>query len=416
MRPGMTTQPVASMSSCARDVGNADHPTRRGCAAASRTLRASTACSACVAASASASRRAPRFEAPLEQGRNGLAVHVPPSTTRVYFRIGGLAPGRCHVDTRASTATGARGEVRFDRISRALYATDASVYRSSRRASSSRAARGRGARRAAGGGTSDDHHRARRRHVAGRAGDWRRAGARHVEVPQSHPRGERDERWARVEPGVVLDDLNAHLKPHGLRFAPDLSSSSRATVGGMMANNSSGARSIVYGKTIDHVLEQHVVLADGRRSRTSPGVRCDASTRHGAATRSRLAPIAPFRGLPLTHADEIARRFPKVLRRVGGYNLDAFVDAARPVDLTRIMVGSEGTLGIVVEAQDSAGAAADRAGRAGGRVRARARCACRDALGAHPWSLGGRGDGRVHPRAHARVAGARRGAPRGLLR
>ena len=63
---------------------------------------------------------------------------------------------------------------------------------------------------------------------------------------------------------MVLDDLNAHLKPHGLRFAMDLSSSSRATLGGMMANNSSGARSLVYGKTIDHVHEQHAVLADGR--------------------------------------------------------------------------------------------------------------------------------------------------------
>ena len=71
------------------------------------------------------------------------------------------------------------------------------------------------------------------------------------------------ERWARVEPGVVLDELNAHLRPYGLKFAPDVSTSNRATLGGMMANNSSGAHSLVYGKTIDHVLEQQVVLADG---------------------------------------------------------------------------------------------------------------------------------------------------------
>src|SRR4029079_16563550 len=71
------------------------------------------------------------------------------------------------------------------------------------------------------------------------------------------------ERWARIEPGVVLDELNAQLKPHGLRFAPDISTASRATVGGMIANNSSGARSVLYGKTIDHVRELHVVLADG---------------------------------------------------------------------------------------------------------------------------------------------------------
>src|SRR5207248_2638058 len=72
-----------------------------------------------------------------------------------------------------------------------------------------------------------------------------------------------EERWARVEPGVVLDELNAQLAPLGLRFAPDISTASRATVGGMMANNSAGARSVLYGKTIDHVLEQTVLLSDG---------------------------------------------------------------------------------------------------------------------------------------------------------
>ena len=72
-----------------------------------------------------------------------------------------------------------------------------------------------------------------------------------------------EQQWVRVEPGVVLDELNAQLRPHGLRFAPDVSTASRATVGGMMANNSSGARSVIYGKTIDHVIEQEVVLSDG---------------------------------------------------------------------------------------------------------------------------------------------------------
>ena len=68
------------------------------------------------------------------------------------------------------------------------------------------------------------------------------------------------ERWVRVQPGIVLDELNAQLKSHGLRFAPDISTASRATIGGMMANNSSGARSVLYGKTIDHVLEQEALL------------------------------------------------------------------------------------------------------------------------------------------------------------
>src|SRR4029450_769235 len=78
------------------------------------------------------------------------------------------------------------------------------------------------------------------------------------------------ERWARVEPGIVLDELNARLRPHGLRFATDISTASRATVGGMISNNSSGARSVLYGKTIDHVLELHVVLADGSTAHFRP--------------------------------------------------------------------------------------------------------------------------------------------------
>ena len=72
-----------------------------------------------------------------------------------------------------------------------------------------------------------------------------------------------EERWARIQPGVVLDELNAQLRPHGLWFAPDLSPSNRATLGGMMGNNASGARSIVYGRTVEHVLEMQAVLPDG---------------------------------------------------------------------------------------------------------------------------------------------------------
>src|SRR5262249_59988872 len=72
-----------------------------------------------------------------------------------------------------------------------------------------------------------------------------------------------EERWARVQPGCVLDDLNREVQPLGLHFPIDISTSDRATLGGMIANNSSGTHSVVYGKTIDHVLELRVVLADG---------------------------------------------------------------------------------------------------------------------------------------------------------
>src|SRR5262249_16328015 len=78
------------------------------------------------------------------------------------------------------------------------------------------------------------------------------------------------EKWVRVEPGCVLDDLNHHVKPHGLQFAPDISTANRATIGGMIANNSSGTHSLIHGKTIDHVLELTVLLADGSVVQSQP--------------------------------------------------------------------------------------------------------------------------------------------------
>src|SRR5688572_13860765 len=243
------------------------------------------------------------------------------------------------------------GEVRFDRVSRALYSTDASVYQIEplgvvipKSAEAVVRAVTIAARHGVpitprGGGTSQ----AGQSIGAGLVLDTSKYLNRVIEV---NP----DERWARVEPGVVLDDLNAMLRQHQLRFAPDVSSASRATVGGMMANNSSGARSVLYGKTIDHVLEQRVVLADGSLAHFHP---LDAGQSSRAQQGDSLEARA-YRGIPelaIRHAAEIDRRFPKVLRRVGGYNLDAFVDPSRPVDLTRIIVGSEGTLGFIVEAR-----------------------------------------------------------------
>src|ERR687895_2746422 len=156
------------------------------------------------------------------------------------------------------------GEVRFDKVSRALYATDASVYQieplgvvlPKSRDDLIRlvriCARFRCPLTMRGGGTSQ----AGQAIGAGLIADTSKYLNRVLEVNAA-------ERWARVEPGVVLDELNAALRPHNVRFAPDISTASRATVGGMMANNSCGARSVLYGKTIDHVLEQEVVLSDG---------------------------------------------------------------------------------------------------------------------------------------------------------
>jgi FAD/FMN-containing dehydrogenase/Fe-S oxidoreductase len=243
------------------------------------------------------------------------------------------------------------GEVRFDKRSRALYSTDASVYqieplgvvipRSTEaviRAVTIAADHGVPIT-PRGGGTSQ----AGQSIGSGLVLDTSKYLNRILEI---NP----DQRWVRVEPGVVLDELNAALLPYRLRFAPDVSSASRATVGGMMANNSSGARSVLYGKTIDHVREQRVVLADGSLAHFRP-LRGDDYVRaqRGDSIEARAYRMVPELGR--RHAAEIARRFPRVLRRVGGYNLDAFVDPASSIDLTRIMVGSEGTLGFIVDAR-----------------------------------------------------------------
>jgi FAD/FMN-containing dehydrogenase/Fe-S oxidoreductase len=243
------------------------------------------------------------------------------------------------------------GEVRFDKVTRALYSTDASVYQIEPVG-------------VVVAKTRDDLVRTVqlcRRHkcpVTMRGGGTSQAGQAigHGIIIDTSKYFNRllelnaGERWARVEPGIVLDELNAALKPHGLRFAPDISTASRATVGGMMANNSSGARSVLYGKTIDHVLEQHVLLSDGSIARFRPLDRAELdAVSEGPALEA--ACYREVRAVVAECRDEIARRYPKVLRRVGGYNLDAFVCDENPFNLAKLMVGSEGTLGIVLEAK-----------------------------------------------------------------
>lgn len=250
------------------------------------------------------------------------------------------------------------GEVRFDRLSRAIYSTDASVYQIvplgvvlPRTEADivqvvKTCAEHRVPLTARGGGTSQ----------AGQCigpGVILDCSKYFNDVLEINAR----ERWARVRPGCVLDDLNRQLAPQRLHFAPDISTASRATIGGMVANNSSGTRSVIYGKTIDHVLELRVVLADGSVIHARPLAAAELAAKsaqhdlegHAYRTVQRLA---------AEHATEIERRFPKILRRVGGYNLDVFASrngsasgASVPFNLAPLFVGSEGTLGVVVEAK-----------------------------------------------------------------
>ncbi len=158
-----------------------------------------------------------------------------------------------------------------------------------------------------------------------------------------------EEMWARVQPGVVLDHLNAALAPKKLLFGPDTATSNRATIGGMVGNNSAGARSIIYKKTQENILSLSAVLADGHEhllSKLSPE-EVETRSRSDALEKKLLATV---KNLATTHRDEILRRYPKIMRRVSGYNLDAFVDATQ-INLTDLLVGSEGTLGIVTEAK-----------------------------------------------------------------
>ncbi len=157
---------------------------------------------------------------------------------------------------------------------------------------------------------------------------------------------DKDRAEVTVQPGVVLDQLNAWLRPHGLWYPVDVSTSAQCTLGGMAGNNSCGSRSIRYGNMVHNIAAIDAILADGTRARfdskrpedMQPAVR---------AIADRVAALA------VAEQDEIARMYPKVLRRVGGYNLDIFFpQSERPyttdnsVNLAHLLVGSEGTLAV----------------------------------------------------------------------
>ena len=235
------------------------------------------------------------------------------------------------------------GEVLFDAGSRGRYATDASIYQIMPvgvlvpKAERDVATAIRIARElkvpvlARGGGTSQ----------CGQT-----TGAALVIDTSKHLRRVLDldvaARTAVVEPGLMLDHLNAQLKPHGLWYPVDVSTSAQATLGGMAGNNSCGSRSIAYGNMVHNVLGASAWLSDGELVEFGPLARAG----------KRAAAIGEFvRKLALQHHDAIAERWPKVMRRVAGYNLDIFDNQSEKpytaddsVNLAHLLVGSEGTL------------------------------------------------------------------------
>jgi len=159
----------------------------------------------------------------------------------------------------------------------------------------------------------------------------------------------------RVQPGVVLDQLNRCMAPLGLQFGPDVATANRANLGGMIGNNSAGSRSIVYGKTLDHVSALRVILADGTMAELATLTHREWEER--AAKEDRLGQILRHvRETVLGCGAEIEKRFPRILRRVSGYNLDTLWHSLRPgattpINLCSLVVGSEGTLAVIAEAE-----------------------------------------------------------------
>jgi len=247
-------------------------------------------------------------------------------------------PVRSRLEHRLSRET--QGEVLFNAFSRGRYSTDASIYQieplgvvvpKSREDAATAIAIAREEEVSVlprGAGTSQCGQTVARALVIDCSKHLDRVIAVDVE-------GHR----ARVEPGVVLDRLNRLLRQHKLFFPVDPSTASRATIGGMTANNSCGSRSLRYGNMVHNVRGIDALLADGTQAWFGelPGNFDDS-----AISERYRALVRRMRSLHRREAAEIERRFPKVLRRVGGYNIDSIDDAGH--NMARLLVGSEGTL------------------------------------------------------------------------
>ena len=241
------------------------------------------------------------------------------------------------------------GEVRFDKMTRALYSTDASIYQIEPIGVVMPKSE---ADVVAVLETANEHTvpvlpRGAGTSLAGQAVghaivmDFSKHMRRVLEVNV-------DEGWVRTQPGVILDELNHHLDPYHRIFAPDPSTSNRGNVGGALGNNSCGAHSVVWGKTVDNVVGLSVVLSDGSVAKLGHLDGDQLQGRMGGdgldgAIHRRLPEIGE------TNREEVEARFPKIQRRVSGYNLDELLGGSG-LDTARFVVGSEGTLLTITEA------------------------------------------------------------------
>ncbi len=160
-----------------------------------------------------------------------------------------------------------------------------------------------------------------------------------------------EEGWVRVQPGVILDQLNSYLQPHKVFFAPAVAPSSRATLGGMINTDACGKGSRIYGRTSDHILELSWILVDGTVARSHP-INIDTLTELKQDTGSLGKIYRQVDEIVTNKQELIARTFPKIPRFMTGYNLAKVYNPTRDsFDLNRIIAGSEGTLAIVTEAK-----------------------------------------------------------------
>ena len=242
------------------------------------------------------------------------------------------------------------GEIRFDQMSRQLYSTDASIYQiepigivlpktqDDVIATIELAKKYKVPVLPRGAGTS----------LAGQTVgnaiviDFSKYMRNIIEVNQ-------EEKWAITEPGIILDELNSKLKNTGMHFSPDPSTSNRGNIGGALGNNSCGAHSIVWGKTVDNILEIDSILSNGNIAKFG---RINKKQILEKAKKTTLESNIYQAVLDINkqHKDEILQKYPTIERRVSGYNLDELLDLDK-LNMSKFIVGSEGTLVAITKAK-----------------------------------------------------------------